>query len=63
MGNKKFMNPFHRVKNPYFDVEEIKKLKEYFAYMTPLWASGIDNPSIADRMAFICFKDSFYEVE
>lgn len=59
----KYLNPMHKMDDPYFSVEDVKELKKYFDYMAPLWASGLDKPSIADRMAFIIFKNSFGEVE
>ena len=55
----RYLNPFHRVANPYFAVSEIQELKKYFDHMAPLWACGLDKPTIADRMCYEAFKGSF----
>lgn len=57
--DKKYMNITAYMENRYFAVDEIKQLKDYFERMNIVWASGLETPSMADKLAFLCFKDAF----
>ena len=52
MADIKYMNPAHYSDQNFFSVEQLWELKQYFERMAIVWASGLDEPSPADKLAY-----------